>query len=44
MIVLVLSMLVLLMLGVPIGYAIGVSALVYVVLMSDMSRAPISAR
>jgi C4-dicarboxylate transporter DctM subunit len=30
-------MLVLLILGVPIGYAIGISALVYVALMSDMS-------
>jgi len=36
-IVLVLSMLLLLVLGVPIGYAIGISALVYVALMSDMS-------
>ncbi len=36
-IVLVLSMLVLLVLGVPIGYAIGISSLVYVVLISDMS-------
>ncbi len=37
MIVLVLSMLLLLVLGVPIGYAIGISALVYVALISDMS-------
>lgn len=37
MIVLVLSMLLLLVLGVPIGYAIGISTLVYVALMSDMS-------
>jgi tripartite ATP-independent transporter DctM subunit len=36
-IVLVLSMLVLLVLGVPIGYAIGISSLAYVVLISDMS-------
>ncbi len=37
MIVLVVSMLVLLVLGVPIGYAIGISALIYVALISDMS-------
>lgn len=37
MIVLLLSMLALLALGVPIGYAIGVSALLYVVLMTGMS-------
>ena len=37
MIVLVLSMLLLLVLGVPIGYAIGISSLLYVVLVSDMS-------
>ena len=37
MIVLVLSMLVLLVLGVPIGYAIGISALAYVLLMTDIS-------
>ena len=37
MIVLVLSMLLLLVLGVPIGYAIGISSLVYVILISDMS-------
>ena len=37
MIVLVASMLVLLVLGVPIGYAIGISTLVYVALISDMS-------
>ncbi|MFV1968405.1 MAG: TRAP transporter large permease subunit [Pirellulaceae bacterium] len=37
MIVLVLCMLLLLILGVPIGYAIGISALIYVVLISDMS-------
>jgi C4-dicarboxylate transporter DctM subunit len=36
-IVLVVSMLVLLVLGVPIGYAIGISALIYVALISDMS-------
>ena len=36
-IVLVTCMLILLALGVPIAYAIGISALVYVVLMSDMS-------
>jgi len=34
---LVLSMLLLLLLGVPIGYAIGISALLYVLLVSDMS-------
>ncbi len=37
MIVLVLSMLVLLVLGIPIGYAIGISSLAYVLLVSDMS-------
>lgn len=37
MIVLVLSMLLLLVLGMPIGYAIGISALGYVLLMTDMS-------
>jgi len=36
-IVLVASMLILLVLGVPIGYAIGISALAYVTLISDMS-------
>lgn len=37
MFVLVLSMLLLLILGVPIGYAIGIGSLLYVVLVSDMS-------
>ena len=37
MIVLVLCMLALLILGVPIGYAIGISSLIYVITMSDMS-------
>ena len=37
MTVLVLCMLLLLVLGVPIGYAIGISSLAYVVLVSDMS-------
>ena len=37
MIVLVVSMLLLLVFGVPIGYAIGISTLLYVVIISDMS-------
>jgi C4-dicarboxylate transporter DctM subunit len=36
-IVLVASMLLLLVLGIPIGYAIGISALLYILLMTDMS-------
>ena len=37
MIVLVLCMLLMLVVGVPIGYAIGISSLIYVLLVSDMS-------